>query len=214
MGACRRGSENVADLTFFTDERAKILLDTIAVEGPKVATNLLLLGVGWLIGKRLSIIWSERQKLREQDLVAARDFHLAYGDFFATWKLWNYHLQMGKDALPESSRWKILERACQAEAKLEATLIRLASERALSKAESETLGRFRQLFQTLRESIRDNKRLDWNHSEHPQYSEFKRLAPKVAAIIGRLELTNESQLQKITSNIFEPSPRCPQREDM
>lgn len=190
----------------FTQERANIFLDSAAAESPKIFTNLLLLGIGWLIGKRLSIVWSQRQKQREQDLVAAQEFHAAYGEFFATWKLWNYWLLDHGQELPSiSARWNILERACQAEAKLEATLIRLASERKLTTEDIETLGRFRQLFQTLRESIRDGKRLNWNHSDHPQYAEFKRLGSKVAAIVGSHQVPDDRQLLRITSNLFEPS---------
>jgi hypothetical protein len=132
------------------------------------------IGIGWLIGKRLSLVWSDKQKRREQDLIAAREFHLSYGEFLATWKLWNYFLKFGAENLPGSSRWTILDRACQAEAKLEATLVRLASERQLTEQEIEILGKYRQLFQTLREAIRDNAPLDWNFSQHPQYSEFKK----------------------------------------
>ena len=66
------------------------MLDSAAVETPKLLTYLIFLGLGWLIGKRLTILWSGRQKQNEQDLDAARDFHALYGDFFALWKLWNY----------------------------------------------------------------------------------------------------------------------------
>ena len=192
------------DWTFFTDARVKLLFDSVATEIPKIITSLVVLGVGWLIGKRLSLLWSERQKRKEQDMIAAREFHTAYGDFFATWKLWNYFLRQGPERLPGASRFGILEKACQAEAKLEATFVRLASERSLTREDVEALGKFRQLFQRLRQSIRDNQPLDWNHSAHPQYSEFKQLAPRVAAIISSQELIDQQSLVRITSNIFEP----------
>ena len=67
----------------------------------------------------------------------------------------------------------ILQDACRAEATLESTFVRLAAERQLSQAEVESLGGFRQIFQHLRESIRDGVPLSWNNSEHPAYAEFK-----------------------------------------
>jgi len=203
----------MGDWTVFTDERVKLFLDSAAIEGPRIFTSLVLLGIGWLIGRRLSLLWSEKQKRREQDLVAARDFHIAYGEFFATWKLWNYFLKQGSEGLPGSSKWTILDRACQAEAKLEATFVRLASERFLTPAEFEKICKFRQLFQLLRESIRNNIGLDWNHPNHPQYAEFKRLAPSVAAIIGSHRLPDERSLQKITASIFEPTPQRLEKHD-
>lgn len=61
--------------TWFTQERLQKLLDSAAVESPKLATYLVFLGLGWFIGRRLTILWSRRQKENEQDLDAARDFH-------------------------------------------------------------------------------------------------------------------------------------------
>ena len=58
-----------------------------AGEIPKVVTTLILAGIGWYIGKRLTILWSYRQKRNEQDLIAALDFHAQYGEFFSLWKL-------------------------------------------------------------------------------------------------------------------------------
>jgi len=78
---------------WISPERLKLLLDSAAVESPKLLTYFVFLGLGWLIGKRLTILWSREQKENEEDLVAARAFHQLYGDFFALWKLWNYSLQ-------------------------------------------------------------------------------------------------------------------------
>lgn len=173
-------------------------------EIPKVVATLLLAGVGWYIGKRLTILWSYRQKRNEQDLIGARDFHAQYGDFFSLWKLWNYYIRdVGADALPGASRWELLDRACRAEARLEATLVRLASERTLTSKEIATLGRFRQRYQQLRETIRDNKPLSWDHSDHPEYAEFKKLAQQVAAIVAGNPPMSNDLLSKITSNVYE-----------
>jgi hypothetical protein len=189
---------------WLTQERWDKMLDSSATEIPKLLTTLIFLGLGWVIGKRLTVLWSRRQKENEQDLDAARDFHALYGDFFALWKLWNYYVRdLGAEALPGASRWGLLDRACGSEAKLEATLVRLASERALTSKDVETLGRFRQRYQQLRESIRDNVPLEWDHSEHPDYVEFKTLAPQVAAIIIGADQVRRELLMKITSNVYE-----------
>src|SRR6266571_3791462 len=69
--------------TWLTQERWDKMLDSSATEIPKLLTTLIFLGLGWVIGKRLTVLWSRRQKENEQDLDAARDFHALYGDFFA-----------------------------------------------------------------------------------------------------------------------------------
>jgi hypothetical protein len=55
----------------------------------------------------------------------------------------------------------------------------------------------------LREAVRDNVALAWDHSEHPDYVEFKKLAPKVAAIIARSRPMSRDLLMQVTSNIHE-----------
>jgi hypothetical protein len=180
------------------------LLSSATAELPKVVAPLLLAGLGWYIGKRLTILWSYRQKRNEQDMIGARDFHALYGEFFSLWKLWNYYIRdVGADALPGASRWELLDRACRAEARLEATLVRLASERTLTSEQIATLGRFRQRYQQLRETIRDNKPLPWDHSEHPKYAEFKKLAQQAAAIVAGNPPVSHDLLTKITSNVYE-----------
>ncbi len=158
-----------------------VLLDAIVKELPKLGTSLILLALAWLVGYRLTASWNVRQKRRELDLVTARDFHALYGEFFAVWKLWNYAYH--DKSLDTWSRWELLKRSCEAEAKLETMLVRLACDRALGKSEYAILGAFRQLYQQLRESIGRNIPLQWTSSSHPSYIEFKRLAPEIACLI-------------------------------
>lgn len=107
----------------------------------------------------------------------------------------------------------MLDRACEAEGSLESTLVRLACERSLGARDVELLGRFRQLYQRLRESIRDDRPLAWDHAEHPEYVAFKTLAPQVAAlIVGRdAAIANRGDrstaLLDITSNRWVLPPR-------
>ena len=179
------------------------MLDAAAIETPKLLTTLILFGLGWVIGKQLTVLWSRRQKQNEQDLDAARDFHALYGEFFALWKLWNYYVRdLGAEALPGASRWQLLDRACGSEAKLESTLVRLESEKSLTKKDVETLGRFRHRYHQLRQSIRDNVPLPWDHSEYPTMLNSRRLHRRWRRYVGSGHVRREL-LTKITSNIYE-----------
>jgi hypothetical protein len=161
-----------------------IFLDASVKEAPKLVSSVVLLGLAWFVGQRLTMGWNLRQKRREYDLATAREFDALYGEFFVLLKLWNYYVRdVGAEALQGASRWNLLDRACTAEAKLESTFVRLATEKTLSKADIVRLGQFRQLYQQLRESIRDNKPLGWDWADHPDYVAFKSLAPEIAALI-------------------------------
>lgn len=179
-------------------------------EVPKFVTSLVLLALAWFVGQRLSARWNLRQKQRERDLANAQEFHLLYGEFFAIWKLWNCYIRdIGQDALPGASRWNLLDRACIAEGKMEATLVRVACERQLTSDHIVMLGRFRQLYQRLRETIRDNEPLNWLSSEDPEYVEFKACASGAALLILGKQLQPNSpraaskHLREITSNRWE-----------
>jgi hypothetical protein len=181
------------------------LLPAVVSEIPKFLSALILLGLAWLVTQRVSVFWNLRQKQKENDLSTARDFHTIYGEFFAIWKLWNYCVRDVPDLkqLPDASRWVLLDRACIAEGKLETTFVRLVSEKVLQPQDVETLGQFRQLYQELRESIRDNRALPWDRSDNPHYVAFKERAPKIAGlIVGRVRVDSQ-KLFDITSNKHE-----------
>jgi hypothetical protein len=137
-----------------------------------------------IVGAWLALYWNTRQKQRELDLSNAENFHRLYGEFFAVWKLWNYLIRdVGERELPGASRWELLRRATDAEAGVEAILGMLASQRSLEPEVVADLGKFRQAFQSLRETIRDGRPLEWNESSDPYYLSFKELATSVAALI-------------------------------
>ena len=161
--------------------------------------------LGWLVGQRLTVRWNVRQKQRELDLSTAHDFHKLYGEFFAIWKLWNYSLTAQSGCTV--SRSDLLVRACAAEGAVESLFVRLAAGRDLREGDITTLGRFRQGYQTLRETIRDNEKLSWDSSTHPEYLAFKKLATAVALLIVSEKAPAETLAQKraaalvsITSN--------------
>lgn len=173
--------------------------------------SALTLALGWVVGQQLTAKWALRQKRRELELSSANELHNLYGEFFAVWKLWNcYKYDPRVAAATKDIRWLLLQRAALVEAGVEALLVKVASERTLADEQRHNLGLLRQAFQQLRESIRDDKPLDWGNSDHRGYAEFKRLSclfsimlasdhsyknPKAENAIGALK--------KITSNSFE-----------
>lgn len=175
-----------------------------------IAVAVFTLGVGWIIGNRLSarisVAWAIRQKQREIELETAKSFYAAYGEFFAVWKLWGYHKEKHG---PDASRWDLLQRASTSEGAMEAIFVKLASERWLTKREVEILGRFRQAYQTLREAIRDDRSMGWSSDKYADYVSFKRLAGLVSAIIlsstpRRSPIADpEDALMQVTSNTWE-----------
>lgn len=140
--------------------------------------------VAAIVGSWLALYWNTRQKQRELDLSTAESFHRLYGEFFAVWKLWNYFIRdVGERELSGASRWEILKRATDAEAGVEAISGTLASQRSLELEVVKDLGKYRQAFQSLRETIRDGQPLEWNESSDAHYLAFKELATSVAALI-------------------------------
>ncbi len=169
------------------------LLAEAVTEAPKFVSSVVLLALAWGVGQRLAVKWNLRQKRSELALSTARDFHELYGDFFATWKLWNYYREVVKpQALPGASRWEMLKRAAESEGHFEAMLVRLCCDRRLTASERVDLRDFRLLYQQLREAIRDDRPLSWRSSDHPDYQEFKRLAPVVAALAAGEALPPDS----------------------
>ncbi|MFP3553800.1 hypothetical protein SB861_24235 [Paraburkholderia sp. SIMBA_049] len=153
--------------------------------------SLVILGSGWLVGSRISAMWTLRQKRRELAVSAASELHRIYGEFFAIWKLWN-SLKTESSLSPTAElRWNLLERAALVEAGFEALLMKIASERVLSKVDCDDLGLLRQGFQRLRETITSSKRLEWFSSSHPEYVAFKRLSCHFANL-----LTSDQQWQQ------------------
>jgi hypothetical protein len=181
-----------------------------------LGTAIVVLALGWVVGRKLTYELNVRQKRRDFQLTASQQFYAAYGEFFAVWKLWN-RLEHSSAGF-EDRRWELHKRAASAEAIVEGTLVKLSSELILTPQQINSLGRFRQAFQQLREVIRDNRQLPWSDSEHPEYKTFKALTVYVAALLGsewrHRPSTQQAthQLREITSNkwmrkwVDDPSP--------
>jgi hypothetical protein len=104
----------------------------------------------------------------------------------------------------------LFQRACVAEGGMEALFVKLASERHLNEKEIEILGRFRQGYQTLRETIWGNEPIPWSESGHPEYLSFKHLACNISLLLSSklsFRLPNASNasaaFDRITSNEWE-----------
>lgn len=140
----------------------------------------------WFIGNRVAMHWAERQKRRELELALANTFYTYYGEFRGVWRLWNQSLE---DLSPDSEGWKktrenLLDRASRAEGGLEASLLKVASERVLTKDEQADLGELRQAFQVLCERIQEGVPVSYGSSKHPDYVEFKRLATRFGTLLA------------------------------
>jgi hypothetical protein len=157
----------------------------LAHEAIKAALSLgvavVVLLLGWFFGQKLTYKWNVRQKSRELQLSASQQFYIAYGEFFAVWKLWN-RLDRKADGF-EDRRWELHKRSAAAEAIIEGTLVKLSSELELEEEDLNYLGRFRQAFQQLRQAIRKDQDLPWPSSDDPQYRTFKSLAIHVSGLL-------------------------------
>jgi hypothetical protein len=150
------------------------------------------------------------QKQRELQLEAAARFYELYGEFFAVWKEWAAKAGKVMPAAAQRFRLDLYRRACVAEGHMEALLVRVVTEFSLDHDDVQTLGRFRQAYQTLREAIRADRDLGWDSSAHPGYAAFKRLAATVASLLARrtipeLPAPGESAaaLAEVTDNKWE-----------
>jgi hypothetical protein len=147
-----------------------------------LAVAMLTLGAGWLVGQSITYRWAIRQKKRELLLAATNRFDAAYGEFFVASKLWN-RLDKNDDSLYAERRWQVLQQAAHAEANTESIILKIVTEIPVSRRDVDDLGKFRQAFQSLRQAIREDKKLDWFSSQHPQYLAFKQLSCRVACLL-------------------------------
>ncbi|HJQ57252.1 MAG TPA: hypothetical protein VJ890_10115 [Vineibacter sp.] len=145
---------------------------------------LITLGLGWLIGQRLTFKWNLLQKRRETDIANVQQFYALYGEFKEVSKIWRV-IKRNKGAnltVPPDGRWPLMARACAIEGKNEAILVKLATERHLATDDLRYLGLFRQAIQMLRESIRDDVEMRAG-SRGAEYAFFNGLAAKVGLIV-------------------------------
>lgn len=159
---------------------------------PTLGVALLTLGLGWLLGNGIASRWEEVKERRALELAALERFYQLYGEFYALWKLWSIHKSptyLSDYERDPSTVWRLLERAAEVEGGFESILVRLTQERRLDATDVQELARFREGYQCLRESIREDKALDWKANPSKgepahKYGEFKRLASHVAHLLS------------------------------
>lgn len=138
----------------------------------------------------------EARARHERSLAAAEEFYAAYGEFFATWKAWEF--ARGRDegelkAVAEDVQRKLLDKAADCEGHVESLVIRLAQEQTLSRDDRLALWAMRFGIKSLRRAIREGKPLGWWRTDDPDrpsrspgyatYLSFKTLSMRVASIM-------------------------------
>lgn len=133
-------------------------------------------------------MWQSRQKRRELQFDALKQFYGAYGAFVTTWKLWNnaVHKNLRGEMQDFHKRQlDLLEKAAAAEAQTEGILLKIATETMISIDTACMLGCFRQAFKQLRKCIRRGVELPYGSSEVDGYVAFKVLSSRTATILSR-----------------------------
>ncbi|MVN78321.1 hypothetical protein GO988_18480 [Hymenobacter sp. HMF4947] len=164
---------------------------TVGEEAVKLVSSLLLLFSTWAGGYLLLGKWELQKKAREIDLALAMQFQQLFGEFKEIWRLWKVCVPKTDTQLPvpptlpqapPAIAWELLARASSAEGRVEAVLLKLATDRTLKASQLLTLGLFRQSFQVLRQGIRDGQSLDYGFRDR-KYRLFNQLGAQVAHII-------------------------------
>lgn len=145
---------------------------------------ILAVALAWLVGNRLTASWNLRQKQREQAQGRTDDFFGIYGEFFSTWKAWNFLLgNKGEDFT--SQRLELFKKSAASEGAMESLFVKLCAELVLNESQLSGLGCFRQAYQSLRQAIRSGIKLDWGSPDNIQYLAFKRLSIDVASLLSQ-----------------------------
>jgi hypothetical protein len=183
--------------------------ESLELELIKTVLLLVPLALTWMFGNKIVAYWDIREKRRELDIAAEIEFHKLYGEFKKISRLWRVCMFKGarpaKFAFSPTAVFDLLKRASAAEARVEAIIVKLATERVLEEPDIRTLGLFRQAYQQLREAIRDAQDLHWTNGT-PEYDLFNELTVRTACIIASNKTTKQDDpvdaarvLKKITS---------------
>ena len=172
-----------------------------------LVTVIITLGGGWLVTNRIADRWDLIKKRRDMDLEAVAEFQRVYGEFFATWKIWNSVERHHTD----ERAWSCIERSAAIEGGAESLLVKISVEHQLSDDQVDALGALRQAFQMLREAVRVEESLGWWSSNQEQYAAFKGLVVYVSSFLGSVSGSRKhpdavaaaSNFRRITNNIHE-----------
>jgi hypothetical protein len=159
----------------------------VADEAVKFVFALLVLFTAWAGGYLLVRKWALQQESRAVNLALTKQFQQLFGEYKEIWRLWKVYApsqlpRYAETQAPASITWELLARASSAEGRVEAVLLKLATDRTLTKDQLLTLGLFRQSFQVLRQGIRDGQSLDYGFKD-AKYRLFNKLGVQVAHLI-------------------------------
>jgi hypothetical protein len=148
-----------------------------------------------VLGGAAGFAWGAVRHRRELDLAALADFRDAYGKCCAVWRAWSALLDTtpegGQRLRPSAAahRPELIQRAADVEGVFDALLVKIATERRLSDDEIRRLGRFREGYQRLRESIEKSRpvpfRVQYQREEAMAYVAFKALSVEFAALLSQ-----------------------------
>jgi tetratricopeptide (TPR) repeat protein len=170
----------------------------VAIETYKGLIAVLILLLTWGIGNRIAVHWAILQKQKETEISISNELYTLYGNFFSMWKLWRYCLTHKNDKTME----QIITDSYISEGKIEAILVKIATEKKLNYTQLEILGRFRQAYQRLRECIQAGKDLPWMSSDNSEYLTFKFLSYMVSCIVQSNIITKLPLWKRIIYSII------------
>lgn len=175
---------------------------------PAVLTGI----ISAVISSRLTIN-AFVQKRGELQLVAQNRFYELYGEFLAIWRVWNSVqplLVAEVDGPAVRIREGLLDRATQAEGRVESILLKLCSERELTDPQLDSIGIFRQAYSLLRKSILRKEEVPFTSSNDRGYLALKTLSIRVGNLIASNAPTKPpapqraiEQFMRVTSNDYE-----------
>ncbi len=161
--------------------------ETLIIQGIQTGGALVILLASWVIGQRVLNYWEFQKKIRESDLESERAFQKLHGEFKTLWRLWKIHAKRSQPAatgIDDDRTWDLVDRAAAVEGELEALLLKLASNRALTPDDCRDLGLLRQLVQQIREGIKRGSALDESF-RRADYDRFHHLTAVTLEILRR-----------------------------
>jgi hypothetical protein len=154
-----------------------------------------------LLGGAAGVVWTGLNQRRQLDLTSLARFYDTYGSWFATWCTWTALMEgkLQKDEV-ERKRDELLAQAAAVEGQFEALLVKIANERHLNPDQLRHLGRFREGYQQLRESIEKREKLpfrvQYDATQQSAYVAFKALTVEFATLLARSSWSRRPKLPK------------------
>jgi hypothetical protein len=171
----------------------------------QLLTPFLVLAATWFLGQRILISWDLRKKRQELDIAAATQFQQLYGEAKEVARLWRVIMTLSDQSLQipkeKEMRWQLLARATAVEGRFEAVVIKLTTERLLSKEQVQTLGLFRGACQDLRDAISDMSLPAMG--QYPGYILFNNLAVSITQLLNSNRSADVPNSTIATENLIE-----------